>query len=440
MLKKYLKYHEIDFTEINIEESNKSDSFISQIKYVPVIKFNSYTISGLDITKINKLFNIPNCKHSSVYLDHASTTKIKKEVLDEMDPYFKKYFSNPSSIYSISCKTKSAIENARLEVAKFLNCDTNEIYFTSGGSEANNTAIKGIAFANINKGNHIITSVIEHKSILNTCKFLEKIGFEITYLPVDKYGKISLNQLKKSITNDTILISIMYANNEIGTIQDINEISKIAKKNNIYFHTDAVQAIGKLHIDLKNSNIDILSLSAHKFYGPKGIGAIYLKSNVSIEPLIHGGGQENNVRSGTENIPYIVGLGKAIKIISQNKKAGYKVKELTNYFISQLQYNIKGVKINGHIVDNLPGYINVTFTKLNTIDIDTFKFMLDCNNIYVSSGSACNELALEQSHVLKSIGLSDNDIKNTIRFTIGEENSKEDIDYTIEIINKILLI
>ena len=309
-------------------------------------------------------------------------------------------------------------------------------FFTSGGSESNNTAIKGIAFANKDKGNHIITTSIEHPSVLNTCRYLEKHGFNITYLPVDKYGIVSLDYLRKSITCKTILISVMFANNEIGTLQPIEEIGKIAKENNIYFHTDAVQAIGNIPINLEKSHIDILSLSAHKFYGPKGIGALYIKKGTSIDPLIHGGSQENSMRAGTENLANIVGLGKAIELATSDiNKYNKKLLYLRSKFIKDLLATIPNIKLNGHPKYRLPGNVNISF---NNIDSEILKYFLDVENIYVSTTSACSEKNLNLSHVLKAIGLSDEEARSSLRFTLGESNTEEDINYTIRKINNII--
>jgi len=365
----------------------------------------------------------------NIYLDHAGTTYVKKEVLKEMLPYFTEKFGNPSSVYKLGQENKKAVEHAREQVAHVLNANKNEIYFTSCGSEADNWALKGIAFANKTKGNHIITSKIEHHAILNTCKWLEENGFEVTYLSVDKDGVINLEELKKSIKNKTILISIMYANNEIGTIQPIEKISQIAKEKNIYFHTDAVQAVGNLKIDVKELGIDLLSLSGHKFYGPKGVGALYIKNGVKIDNFIHGGGQESKKRAGTENVAGIVGLGKAIELSYKNLYIyNKKMIELREKMIKEIIKKIPNAKLNGHRTQRLPGNVNIAFKD---IEGESLLLMLNMKGIAASSGSACSSGANQPSHVLKAIGLSDVEAHGTLRFTIGAENTEKEIDYVL---------
>ena len=355
-----------------------------------------------------------------VYADHSATTFVKDEVLREMLPYFTRNFGNASSGYSIG-------RNARLKVATAIGARSDEIYFTSGGSEADNMIISGIARANKNRGKHIITTKIEHMAIINTCKNLEKEGFDITYLDVDEGGIINLNQLINSIREDTILISVMFANNEIGTIEPIEQIGKIAKENNILFHTDAVQAIGNVEIDVHKLNIDALSLSAHKFYGPKGIGAAYIKRDINFHNLIFGGHQEKSKRAGTENVPAIVGLGKAIEISTSNiQRYNEKLLNYRNYFITKLQNNLDGIKVNGTMINRLPGNVNIC---INGIDSQTMLAMLDMYGICASSGSACNTSSLTPSHVLSAIGLTKEQANGSIRFTFGDANSFLDIDY-----------
>ena len=364
------------------------------------------------------------------YFDHAGTTPIKEEVVQEMFPYLTREFGNPSSLYSIGRKAKRAIEDARKKVANLIGANANEIYFTGCGSESDNTAIKGIAFLNKEKGNHIITSKIEHHAILDSCKFLEKQGFEITYLNVDKEGKINISELENSINKSTILISIMTANNEIGTIQPIEEISKIAKIHNITFHTDSVQAVGNIPIDVQKMGIDMLSMSAHKIYGPKGVGALYVKDGIEFEKFINGGHQEKNKRSGTENVAGIVGFGKACELARKNlDKYQEHLKNLRDYYIKQIQEKVQHTKLNGHPIDRLPGNANISFKG---IEGETLLLKLDLQGICASSGSACNSGSNNPSHVLTAIGLEEEFAKGALRVTFGESNTKEDIDFLID--------
>ena len=370
------------------------------------------------------------------YFDNAATTKVKKEVVNEMIPYFSEEYGNPSSIYGIGRKSKRAIEIARERVANLIGAKSNEIYFTSGGSESDNTAIKGIAYHLKDKGNHIITSKIEHPAVLNSCKSLEEEGFIITYLNVNEEGKISLEELKESITDKTILITIMFANNEIGTIQPIQEIAKIAKEFNIVFHTDAVQAVGNVPINVSEMGIDLLSLSGHKIYGPKGCGALYVKNNVKFKRLINGGHQEKNKRAGTENVAGIVGLGKACELAKYNLKEHIEqLKNLREYYISQVEKKISDVKINGSRYSRLPGNSNISFKN---IDAGTLLLKLDALGICASSGSACTSMSDEPSHVLTAIGLEDEMIKGALRVTFGSYNTKEEVDFLIESLEKLV--
>lgn len=365
-----------------------------------------------------------------IYLDNAATTKMDNRVFEEILPYLKEKYGNPSSAYKIGRDNREIIENARKEVALNLNANPSEIYFTSGGSESDNMALKGIALSNIDKGKHIITSKIEHPAVLDTCKELEREGFEISYIGVDENGIVDLEELKDTIRKDTILISIMFANNEIGTIQPIDKIGQIAKKYNILFHTDSVQAIGNLKIDVQNMNIDSLSLSAHKFYGPKGIGVLYLRDGVKFRKYLNGGHQERNRRAGTENVAGIVGLAKALTIAYENlEENNNRTIELRNYFINEIKKNIEGVKINGDLIKRLPGNISISF---EFVEADNILHELDEKGIYISTGSACTTGTIESSHVLKSIGLSDAVAHSTIRISIGKYNSQEDMDYTIK--------
>lgn len=371
-----------------------------------------------------------------VYLDHGATTKVDDIVLKKMIPYFSMNYGNPSSMYFLGRSNKRVIESARDTVASCIGANLKEIYFTSCGSESDNLALKGIAYANKHRGRHIITSKIEHPAILNTCKTLERQGFNITYLNVDKNGFISLEELENSIRVDTILISIMFANNEIGTIEPIDKIGKIAKMNNVYFHTDAVQAIGNIRIKVKELGIDLLSMSAHKFYGPKGVGALYVKEGIDFERVQDGGHQEKGKRSGTENVAGIVGLGEAIKLsykdFEYNNK---KVLALRNYFISKLKQLDSNIKINGDLERRLPGNINVSFPNQ---DGQQLLLGLDEYGICASAGSACSTGSSKPSHVLTSIGLPKEEIMGTLRFTLGKENTKQEIDYTIKVLQSIL--
>ena len=364
------------------------------------------------------------------YFDNAATTKVKEEVLNEMLPYYSIQYGNPSSLYTIGRYTKRAIEKARKQVANLINCNSNEIYFTGSGTESDNTALKGIAYANKVKGNHIITSKIEHSAILNACKTLEKQGFKVSYINVDKDGIINIQELVNSITKDTILISVMFANNEIGTIEPIEKISAIAKKYNIIFHTDAVQAVGNVPIDVKSLGIDLLSLSGHKINGPKGVGALYVKTGINFDRIMDGGGQEKKKRSGTENVAGIVGLGKAAEISQKNmQKHINKLLDLREYFIKQIEEKIPEAKLNGSRKGRLPGNTNFSFKN---IDGQTLLLKLDEKGICVSSGSACSAGNSNPSHVLVAIGASKEWAKGTIRVTFGEENTKEEIDYLVE--------
>ncbi|MGO5075414.1 cysteine desulfurase NifS [Clostridium sporogenes] len=376
--------------------------------------------------------------NKQVYMDYSATTYTKPEVLEEMLPFFTENFGNPSSLYSFSDKTKKAVNLARERVAKVLNAEKNEIFFTSGGSEADNWALKGIAYANKNKGNHIITTKIEHHAILHTAQFLEKEGFKVTYLPVNEEGFVSVEDVKTAITDETILVSIMFANNEIGTIEPIKEIGKLCKEKNIYFHTDAVQAIGHVDIDVKDMNIDLLSMSAHKFYGPKGVGALYIRNGVKIQNLIHGGGQERGKRASTENIAGIVGLGKAIELAIENMpEENKKLANLRGKLIKEVEKRIPEVKLNGprDMSKRLPNNVNISFIG---IEGETLLLDLDMNGIFGSTGSACASASLDPSHVLLSIGLPHEVAHGSLRLSLGAKNTEEDIDYVLEVLPKII--
>jgi cysteine desulfurase len=374
--------------------------------------------------------------HRTIYLDHAATTFVKPEVLEAMIPYFTEHFGNPSSIYSIARHSKKAIETARVQTANALGADPDEIYFTSGGSESDNWAIKGVALANRKRGNHIITTRIEHHAVLHTCQFLEKEGFEVTYLPVDQYGLVDPSELKKAITEKTLLISIMYANNEIGTIEPIAELGAIARKHKVYFHTDAVQAIGNIPIDVNSQNIDLLSLSAHKFYGPKGAGVLYIRKGVRIENLIHGGGQERKRRAGTENIAGIVGLGKAIELATADIPGhNAKIKAMRDRLIKGVLEKIPNARLNGHSEKRLPGNFNVSF---EFIEGESMLLWLDDAGICGSTGSACTSGSLEPSHVLLATGLPVEISHGSLRLTLGDANTEGDVDFVLDVLPKIV--
>lgn len=364
------------------------------------------------------------------YFDNSATTRVKDEVFKEMIPYLSIEYGNPSSLYSIGRSAKRAISEARRRVASLINCSPEEIYFTSCGSESDNTALKGIAYANKEKGNHIITSKIEHPAILNSCKNLENKEFKISYIDVDKDGMLNLEKLESEITDQTILISIMYANNEIGTIEPIKEIAQIAHSHGIIFHTDAVQAVGNIPIDVRKMNIDMLSLSGHKLYAPKGIGALYVKSGIEFERFMDGGHQEKNKRSGTENVAEIVALGKACQIAEKNiEQYQQKLKKLRDYCLKKIQEKIPDIHINGTMERRLPGNINISFKDLNSGEL---LLRLDEVGICASGGSACSSKEASPSHVLTAIGLPSELSKGALRLTFGDYNSIEDVDYLVE--------
>lgn len=370
------------------------------------------------------------------YFDNSATTRIKEEVLSEMFPYLTREYGNPSSLYSIGRKAKRGIEESRKKVAHLINCKPEEIYFTSCGSESDNTALKGIAYANQDMGRHIITSKIEHPAILNSCKNLESKGFEVTYVNVDSGGRINLQELENSIRQDTILISIMFANNEIGTIQPIKQISEIAHKHGIIFHTDAVQACGNIPIDVQKLGIDMLSLSGHKIYAPKGIGALYVKQGIEFERFLDGGHQEKNKRSGTENVAQIVGLGKACEIAEKNMQSyQFKLKNLRDYCLEQMQKRFFNIQINGTMENRLPGNINISFLGQDSTEL---LYKLDEMGICASGGSACSSGDSKPSHVLTAIGISPDVAKSAVRFTFGDFNTKQDVDYLIAALTKLL--
>ena len=363
------------------------------------------------------------------YFDNAATTKVKKEVMDKMFPYFIESYGNPSSLYTLGRRAKMGIEEARKQVADLINCDKNEIYFTSGGTESDNTALKGIMYLNKNKGKHVITTKIEHHAILNSCKTLEENGFKVTYLNVDKDGIIQLEELVNAITEDTVLISVMFANNEIGSVQPIQKIGEIAKEKGIIFHTDAVQACGNVKIDVKKMNIDMLSLSGHKIGAPKGIGALYVNKNIEFKNLIDGGHQERDKRAGTENVPGMIGLGEACKIAKNNmEKHINQLKVLRNIFVSEIQKQVPDIKINGSMEHRLPGNTNISFKGVNG---NALLMKLDEKGICASAGSACSSGSSMPSHVLTAIGLTSEYAEGTLRVTFGDENTKEDVEYLV---------
>ncbi len=369
------------------------------------------------------------------YFDHAATTAVAPEVLHEMIPYFSKNYGNASSMYEIARISKRAMNEARAKIAHAIGASPKEIYFTSCGSESDNLAIKGIAYANKEKGKHIITSKIEHNAVLNSCERLEEQGFEITYLNVDKNGFVNLEELKNAIREDTILITIMFANNEVGTIEPVEKIAEIAKNNNIIFHTDAVQAIGNVRIDVRKIGIDALSMSAHKFYGPKGIGALYVRDDVNFQRIQDGGHQERDKRAGTENVAEIVGMGKAIEMAYKNfdEHCNY-LRDLRDYYIAKVEREIPNAKLNGDREKRLPGNANFSFEGLNG---EKILFTLDLHGICASAGSACATGSLLPSHVLSAMGVPEIFASGTLRTTFGMENTKEDIDYLVECLKKI---
>jgi len=371
-----------------------------------------------------------------VYMDYNATTPTDIRVLKEMEPFFCERFGNPSSIYEIARENRKLIEKARENVARLIDAEPDEIFFTSGGTESDNWAIKGVAFALRNKGNHIITSQIEHHAVLNTCKFLSKIGYEITYAPTDKYGIVDVEFIEKSIRKETVLITIMHANNEIGTIEPVEEISKIAREKGIYFHTDSVQTVGKIPVSVKKLGVDLLSLSAHKFYGPKGVGAIYIKKGTKIEPYLHGGEQEKGKRPGTYNVPGIIGLGKAAEIaIEEMEEEMKKVKYLRDKLERGIIEKIPEVVINGHPENRL---YNTSNLCVKYVEGESILLNLDFEKIYASSGSACTSGSLEPSHVLLAIGIPPEIAHGSLRFSLGKYNEEKDVDRVLEVLPRIV--
>lgn len=370
------------------------------------------------------------------YMDHSATSPVDPEVLEAMLPYFTSNFGNASTLYALGREARVSMENARKQVASLIGADPAEIYFTSGGTESDNIAIKGTASRLQKKGNHIITSVIEHPAVQETCKYLEKNGYSVTYLPVGEEGVVKVSDVAGAITDETILITIMYANNEIGTIQPIAEIGKLAREKGIIFHTDAVQTVGKIPVNVEDLNVDLLSISAHKLHGPKGIGALYIHKGVRVDPLLLGGGHERGIRPGTENIPGIVGLGKACQIAEENLDANLEyITSLRDKLIKGILEEIEASYINGHHTKRLPNNANFRFSS---IEGESLVLQLDTKGIAASTGSACSSKKLEPSHVLMAIGLDEVDAHGSLRISLGKENTEEDIDYTIRAIKEVV--
>ena len=370
-----------------------------------------------------------------IYMDHAATTPMAQEVLEAMKPHFSEKFGNASSLHSFGREAREALEKARREMAGMIGARPNEIIFTSGGTESDNLAIKGIAIANKSKGNYIITSKIEHHAIHEPCEWLKKQGFKITYLDVNKEGMINPSDVEKAITKDTILVSIMHANNEIGTIEHIEEIGRICRKHKVYFHTDAVQTFGKIPIDVKKMNIDMLSASSHKLYGPKGVGLFFLGQDVKIEPIQHGGGHESGMRSGTENVPGVIGFAKAMELATKNMaKESERETKLRDKLITEI-LKIEGSHLTGHAKERLPNNASFYF---DGIEGEAMLIRLDEKGIAASTGSACSSKSLEPSHVLTAIGLKPEQAHGSLRITIGKDNTEQDIEYVIEQVRSIV--
>lgn len=370
-------------------------------------------------------------------MDHAATTPTDNEVVKAMEPYFTQKYGNPNSIHSFGQEARKVVEEARKKVAHLIGANPSEIIFTGGGTESDNFAIKGIAWANQKKGNHIITSKIEHHAVLHSCQFLEKHGFRVTYLPVDKYGLIDPEDVKKAITDQTILVTIMYANNELGTIEPIKEIVKVVKGAGIYFHTDSVQTVGHIPIDVNDLGIDMLSMSGHKLYGPNGVGVLYLRKGTRIDSLIDGGSQEKNRRAGTENVAGIVGMGKAAELAEKRLVQGEedKIIKLRDRLIKDIAEKIDHVHLNGHPTKRLPGNVNFCF---EFIEGESMLLNLDMEGVAASSGSACTSGSLEPSHVLLAIGLPPEIAHGSLRLTLGKDNTEEEVEYVIGILPKII--
>lgn len=370
-----------------------------------------------------------------IYMDYAATTPVDPIVLKTMEPFFSKAYGNASSIHKFGVEANNALEESRHTIADTMNAKDNEIVFTSGGTESDNLAIKGVAFANRDKGKHIITSKIEHDAVLNTCKWLEKEGFEVTYLPVDRYGLIDPSELEKAIREDTVLTSIMFASNEIGTIEPIEEIGKICRKHDVYFHTDAVQAFGKVPIDVNKMNIDLMTMSSHKIYGPKGVGSLFVRNGTSIEPIANGGGHEFDLRSGTENVSGIVGFATAASLVDKEMNSeGKRLIKLRDELIKGT-LKIKNSYLNGHPTKRLPNNTNFRF---DFIEGESLVMLLDSKGVAASTGSACSSKSLEPSHVLLAIGLKHEEAHGSLRLTLGKYSKKADVAYVLEILPEIV--
>ena len=370
-----------------------------------------------------------------IYLDNAATTKLAPEALEAMTPYLTEIYGNPSSPHYFGQQVAAALDKARQQVAKAINAEPGEIIFMSGGTEADNTAIRGIAERYSKKGRHIITTAVEHHAVLHTCQLLEKQGYEVTYLPVDEYGMVTVEQVRDAMRDDTVLVTVMFANNEVGTIMPIAEIGALCRERKVFFHTDAVQAVGHLPIDVKAMNIDMLSMSGHKFHGPKGVGALYVRKGIVLPSLIAGGAQERNRRAGTENVPGIVGMGRAIELACQDiDEKGRRMAILRDKLITELPKRIPEIKLNGHPTMRLPNNVNFS---IKYIEGESILLMLDLNGIAASSGSACTSGSLDPSHVLLAMGLTHEVAHGSVRMTLSEETTEEDIDYVLEVLPKV---
>jgi len=371
-----------------------------------------------------------------IYLDHAATTPTRPEVVKAILPYFTEAFGNPSSIYSYGQEAKGAVEEGRAKLAEFIGARSEEIVFTAGGTEADNLAVKGVAYANEHKGNHIITTSLEHHAVLEVCKFLERRGLRITYLPVDKYGLVDPDDVKKAITNKTILISVMHANNEVGTIEPLEEVGAIAREAGVYLHTDAVQTVGHIPVNVDKLRVDLLAISGHKFYGPKGIGALYVRKGTRLASLMQGGEQEKGRRAGTENVPAIVGLGKAVELARQEMgKEAEQLTHLRDKLIKGLEERIDHIRLNGHPTRRLPNNVNVS---VDFVEGESVLLNLDLEGICASTGSACSSESLEASHVLLALGIPPEQAHCSLRFTLGRENTEADVERVLEVLPRIV--
>jgi len=378
----------------------------------------------------------PPASKPLVYLDHGATTPLDPQAAEAMLPYLRGGCGNPSSLHRPGREARLALENARSCLAGLLNARESEIYFVSGGTEADNLAIQGAAFKNRHKGQHIITTAVEHPAVLNTCKYLEKQGFEVAYLAVDEYGQVDPETVRSAIRRDTILLSVMHGNNEVGTLNPLAEIGKIAREAGVYFHSDAVQSFGKIPLDVQALPVDLLSISGHKIYGPGGIGALYIRRGVALEKLLHGGRQEGDKRAGTENLPGVIGLAKAAELICRSREEqSRRVGELRDYFQEQLLRQFPGIRVNGHPQERLYNNLNVSFPGC---DSETLLLSLDMQGIAASSGSACSAGSIEPSRVLKAMGLPAAISRSAIRFTLGKDNTREEIDYVLESLREIV--